>query len=278
MMASSCIMPLAPSACQPACPSLETCSALRVCGRLLAWVMVAYHGAEAWGTAEVLVEAAPSPNAPPSISLLVSGAGMAQAHAAGGQDNAGMEGSVVMLVAHRSPERPLVLGGAVQNYSSSAAGTKLALSGMRLPTWLTRPAAAVSGPVSGAPAHPASMMPKYTYIIFKAAAAMTQRRIATYSGILRQASLSPPLPFPAAPTSRYLILPPSSILHAGMLAISAPASASEEQQGSAGGGECLLTLAPGASPRSSEYVGKILFVFLADGECLVTLDTGLSLP
>ena len=259
--------------CAPYCWCLHVLLCVFPC--LLGLAMVAYDGAVAWGTAEVLVEAAPSPNAPPNVSLLVSGADMAGAHGGGGQDSAGREGNVVMLVAHLSPTRPLVLRGVVQNYSSAGGVTRLALSDMQLPAWLMRPAAAVSWPVSGAPAHPASLVPKYTYIIFKAEAAMTQRRITAYNGFLRQASLSPPLPFPAAATWRYLILPPSSILHAGMLAVSAPAgeSDSEEQQGSVGGAECLLTLAPGASQRSSEYVGKILFVFLADGLCLVTLHT-----
>ena len=175
---------------------------------------------------------------------------------------------MVLLIAHQSPAPALVLSAVLQNISSTAGETRLVLdvSSMHLPSWLTRPASGVAFPEPGAPAQPASTTHKYTYMVLNRGAAISQRLISSYNGILRLAVFSPPLPFPAAPTSRDLILPPSSIVHVGVLSVSAPGGESKGQQGRAGGTEeSLLVLDTGASPRSSAYVGKILFVFLADG-------------
>ncbi len=225
----------------------------------------------AWGTAQVLVERAQSaqtPHGQPQVTLLVSGADSTEAQAGSGQDNVGQD-NVVLLIAHQSPAPTLVLSAVLQNTSSTAGETRLVLDRTSLPSWLTRPESAVAFPVPGAPAQPASTTHKYTYMVLNRGAAISQRLISGYNGILRLAVLSPPLPFPAGPTSRYLILPPSSILHVGVLSVSAPGGESRgqhAQQGRAGGTEeSLLVLDIGASPRSSAYVGKILFVFLADG-------------
>ena len=165
------------------------------------------------------------------------------------------------MVAFRAPLQPVMAAGIITQSNTTAAGLRAALApGLLLPSSFLHTLSSLSE--YDAP-------PTYTYIILSPSAAIVQRDVSKYEGHSRKLTFASPLPFPAAPTSRYLLLPPSSVLHAGVVI----ASSGEGERGELNGGtaagrrgaRCFLRLEASASSRPSAYVGKVLFLFYPDG-------------
>lgn len=133
----------------------------------------------------------------------------------------------------------------------------LSVSGVRLPAHFLRTASSFSS--SHSP-------PGYTYIIFNRTASISRRPISQYTGRTRRITLATALPYPATPTTRYLLIPPSSVLHMGVVMASVGEAANGGHQTADGdkgheetgahGARCFVTLEPAAASRlSSELPG-----------------------
>jgi len=125
----------------------------------------------------------------------------------------------------------------------------------------------------------------YSYVVFQASGLLALANITSYDGATRGATLSPPPPYSLSGSSRYVVIPPSAVMHAGLLSFASPAysgaqyehtsiTADDEDDAARGGGgggalhrgrRYVLVLQAGGSETASEYLGTTLFVFLANG-------------
>lgn len=149
------------------------------------------------------------------------------------------------MVAFRAPLQPVMAAGVITESNTTSAGLRAASApGLILPSSFLRTPSSLSA--YDAP-------PTYTYVIFKPSAAVVQRSVSKYEGHSRKLTFAAPLPAPAAPTSRYLLLPPSSVLHAGVVIASAGEGELGELKGGAAAGRqgarCFLRLEASASSR-----------------------------
>ena len=135
--------------------------------------------------------------------------------------------------------------GLIKTVTDSAPNKFVSVDGLRLPSNFLRTPSSLSSYDSP---------PTYTYVIFNRTAAISSTRISQYQGSERRLALSPPLPHPATPTSRYLLLPPSSILHMGVVTASVGEGGDgghAKVEGSEGqlGARCFVALERSASGR-----------------------------
>ena len=152
--------------------------------------------------------------------------------------------SVVLVAGFRASGMPAMMHGKLVNYSWSTAAARILVADLQLP-W-----------------DPDAIMATYAYTIVKAGGVIIERKITAYNGATRAVSLATHLPVPSGARTRYLVMPPGSVLQTGCVRSSALVS----PHVSATGVECLLELDMDDSSTSSDYAGKVLFILRSDGK------------
>ena len=101
--------------------------------------------------------------------------------------------------------------------------------------------------------HSATRM--YTYIILPRSAALSRRMITAFAGTTRALALSAPLQHPVSATTRFVLLPDSTVLHQGVLSTCSPVQGVGGENGGgwlgAGRPRYFVGLENGASDRHS---------------------------
>ena len=101
--------------------------------------------------------------------------------------------------------------------------------------------------------HSATRM--YTYIILPRSAALSRRMVTAFAGTTRALALSAPLQHPVSATTRFVLLPDSTVLHQGVLSTCSPVQGVGGENGGgwlgAGRPRYFVGLENGASDRHS---------------------------